>query len=304
MNLTNRINLLFALLFTFLIAACSDEDIQDDLFSEPENVEQEAPNPEDSGEEETGDEGNEESAEEEETEEEPAEEEEAPAEEEPPAEEENEEEGNGNTNCSPSNYVFKEEDGLLVAEFEKADFPGAWEQKTNENGFSGDGYMVWTGNQYFDDPGNGVVRFKIKINNPGTYRFLWNSAVTMGNDGTEHNDTWLRFPDANDYFGEKGDNRLYPKGTGKSPNPNGSSKDGWFKIYRSGNDLSFKWQAVTSDHQGYNVFVKFNSPGIYTMEVSARSKGHAIDKFMLFKNMTKSEAVSRSNTASEISCGN
>ena len=31
-----------------------------------------------------------------------------------------------------------------------------------------------------------------------------------------------------------------PSGTGKTPNPKGASKNGWFKIFRSGNNLDFK----------------------------------------------------------------
>ena len=77
----------------------------------------------------------------------------------------------------------------------------------------------------------------------------------------------------------------------------------WFKVWRSGNNLSFKWQAVTSDNDAHNIYVKFNSPGIYTMEVSARSSGHAIDKFVLFKNMSVDQATG-ANGLSEISCGN
>ena len=66
--------------------------------------------------------------------------------------------------------------------------------------------------------------------------FLWKSSFRQGDNGTEHNDSWLRFPNASDFFGEKASNGsiVYPNGSGKEPNPEGSSSDGWFKIYRSG----------------------------------------------------------------------
>lgn len=210
-------------------------------------------------------------------------------------------ENEAGVNCDPSDFIFEETGGLIHAEFENSGISDDWELSSTTDGFSGEGYVVWTGNQYLGNPGNGIISFKIKINSPGTYQFLWYSAVTEGNEGTEHNDSWLRFPDADDFFGQKGNSIVYPKGTGKTPNPNGASVDGWFKIYRSGNDMSFKWQALTSDHDGHDIYVNFENPGTYTMEVSARSSGHAIDQFVLFKDITRDQAT-MSNDFSIINC--
>lgn len=211
--------------------------------------------------------------------------------------------GSGDGNCTVADYIFNEADGLVLVEFEDAVFSGDWEKRTSESGYSGEGYMVWTGPQYLNSPGTGRTTYKIKINNPGTYQFIWRSAVTTGNSGTDHNDTWLRFADADDFFGQKGSSVVYPKGTGKTPNPGGSTADGWFKIYRGGNDLSFKWQSSTYDNNSHDIFVTFDSPGIYTMEVSVRSSGHAIDQFVLFKTpYTKGDAIAEGNTFSSITC--
>ena len=212
----------------------------------------------------------------------------------------------GNDACSDAaNFVFNEEDGLVVVEFEDADFPEDWALKSDVDGFSGEGYMVWEGSQSLGNPGRGTTNFQIKIENPGTYQFIWKSAVTIGDDGTEHNDTWLRFSDADDFYGQKGDGKVYPVGTDKTPNPEGASKDGWFKIYRSGSDVSFKWQSSTSDHNAHDIFVDFDSAGTYTMEISARSSGHGIDKFALFnEDVTKADATSDNAIFSEITCAN
>ncbi|MEM8999086.1 MAG: hypothetical protein AAGB24_02395 [Bacteroidota bacterium] len=205
----------------------------------------------------------------------------------------------------PNTFVFNEQDGLVNVEFETAAFSGDWIPASSESGFSGAGYMVWTGEQSLGQPGNGLTTYLINITTSGTYRFLWRSAVTIGDNGTEHNDTWLRFNDADDFFGQKGDNSfVYPNGSGKTPNPEGASKDGWFKIYRSGNDLGFKWQARTSDNDAHDIYVTFDAPGTYTMEISARSSGHAIDRFVLFHSdmMTAGEATDDANALSAISC--
>ncbi len=206
----------------------------------------------------------------------------------------------------PSKFIFQEKDGLIHIEFENAKFSGDWELQTSDTDHTGEGYMVWTGNQFLNAPGNGLTTFKIKITTPGTYRFVWRSSVITGTNGTDHNDTWLRFNDADDFYGEKsGGSIVYPKDTGKAPNPNGASSDGWFKIYRSGNDLGFKWQSSTSDNDGHGVYVKFDSSGIYTMEISARSSGHAIDRFVLFNDAyTQNQATAPDNVLNEISCSN
>lgn len=202
----------------------------------------------------------------------------------------------------PLDYVFNEKDGLVLVEFEKAEFSGDWALKSDGTSHSGDGYMVWQGSQHLGDPGNGIVTFKIKIENSGTYQFIWHSAVKTGTSGTDHNDTWLRFDDANDFYGQKGTSTVYPKGSGKTPNPEGATADGWFKIYRSENDLDFKWQSSTFDNDGHDIFVVFDNPGTYLMEVSARSSGHGIDKFVLFNDsMTKADAIV-STENSLISC--
>lgn len=202
----------------------------------------------------------------------------------------------------PTNVVFNEKDGLVSVEFEEAEFSDDWIMKSDGNSFSGKGYMVWEGTQYLHEPGNGRATFKIKITNSGTYRFVWKSAVKKGDNGTDHNDTWLRFADASNFYAKNGSSIVYPKDSGKTPNPAGATKDGWFKIFRTGNDLDFKWNALTYDNNGHEIFVAFDAPGIYLMEVSARSSGHGVDKFVLFnESLSFEEAISSLETSS-ITC--
>lgn len=179
-------------------------------------------------------------------------------------------------------FVFEEQNGLISIEFENNDFPEGWILKNDVTDVSGEGYMQWEGNPSMGNPGNGIVTFPVKITNTGTYRFIWKSSYRKGNNGTEHNDSWLRFPDADNFFGMKNDGSVvYPNGSGKEPNPNGASKEGWFKVYRSGNDNEFKWQSKTSDNDAHDIYVSFESPGVYLMEISARSDFHAIDRILI-----------------------
>ncbi|WP_282179414.1 hypothetical protein [Maribacter stanieri] len=57
------------------------------------------------------------------------------------------------------------------------------------------------------------------------------------------------------------------------------------------------WRSNTSDNDPHNIFVKFDDAGIYTMEVSGRSKFHALDRFVLFledKTLTEAQNAERS----------
>ena len=200
--------------------------------------------------------------------------------------------------------LINEADSIILADMEWAGVPEGWKLMKDNPDASGEGYLRWEGDNQYQNPGNGLITFSINITNPGTYRFTWSSAVTEGSEPTESNDSWLRFPDASDFYGKKGNgNVVYPKGSDKTPTPNGASKEGWFKIYRSGNPLTFKWDANTSDNDAHKIYVTFESPGIYTMEVSGRSIGHAIDKFVLYQEAaySKSEATEFPNF-SEVGC--
>ena len=185
---------------------------------------------------------------------------------------------------NPCSDEIEEKDGLVVIEAEDFDITGTdWQRRTEKTQYTGISYLEWLGNDFFGDPGNGVIEAKIKITKTGKYRFQWRNRVGFGSNGTEHNDSWLKFPDvpAEDFYGEKGDgSRTYPRGSGLMPNPAGASGDGWFKIYA--NSLDWNFNASTGDNaDGRPVYVEFDSPGIYTLQISGRSKNHLIDRIVL-----------------------
>jgi len=209
--------------------------------------------------------------------------------------------------------VFVENSGLVKVDFVAADYSEtSWSLTTDIPDYSGDGLLVWDGPSSMGYPGNGLLRFKVQINTPGTYRFLWRSKITIGNNNTEHNDSWLRIPDAAHFYGMKNNGHIvYPKGTELPPiaasseqsntEPNGAGADGWFKIYM--NNLDWRWQASTSDHDAHNIFVVFTHPGIYTIEVSGRSEGHGIDCFVLFTDdYSQNEATADEIVFNQIEC--
>ena len=202
----------------------------------------------------------------------------------------------------PSGNLYNEKDGLVRVDIvNTSKTANGWRAETRFPGYEGDNYLVWTGADSFNEPGKGIITFSVKITNPGTYQFVWSSRITAGDSNTEHNDSWLRIK-GDDFYGEKANVgiRVYPKGSGKTPNPEGSSKDGWLKIYMNRLREWF-WRSSTNDNDPFNIFVKFDKEGVYDVEISGRSKSHAIDQFVLFKT-DKSLTAAQNTPLSEITC--
>ncbi|MBT8184207.1 MAG: hypothetical protein KJN76_05160, partial [Eudoraea sp.] len=197
---------------------------------------------------------------------------------------------------------FQEVNGIAVIEAESVDGPG-WAQRSSQSGFTGNGYNSYEGTNYFGSPGNNVVTYTVRINTPGTYRFQWRNKIGVlasSNASTEHNDSWLKFPDASDFYGQRGNSRIWPKGSGKSPNPEGASGGGWFKVYT--NTINWSWSTQTSDFDPHQVFAVFNSPGVYRIQVSGRSNGHLIDRMVLHRT-TISASSAQSLSRTQTNCG-
>ena len=185
---------------------------------------------------------------------------------------------------------FQESEGVIIVEIESALDYGSWVLDTLRSGYTGKGYLQYKGSNLFNDPGNSLLSFEIAIKKTGKYRFQWHSLIAVGESNTEHNDSWLRFKDASDFYGQKNDEIVYPKGVGKTPNPEGSSSKGWLKIYQNNRD-GWTWTTRTSDRDPHDIFVEFDSAGIYTLEVSGRSNGHAIDRLALYHRDVNSSAA-------------
>ena len=216
-------------------------------------------------------------------------------------EEDNSVETPNSTECTLGK-IYNEANGIVRVDIEdNTPIASGWISSTLLSGYTGKNYIIWGGNDSFNEPGLGLMKFSIKINTPGTYQFVWNSRIGNGTSNTEHNDSWLRIK-ADDFYGEKDGTgqRVYPKGSGKTPNPEGTSKDNWLKVYMNKVGEWF-WRSSTNDKDPFNVYAKFNSAGVYDIEISGRSKSHAIDQFVLYKtDKTLTQAIVAK--FSEITC--
>ena len=177
---------------------------------------------------------------------------------------------------------YQDIDGLIIIEAENLNLKDNWVIENTKTGFTGNGYIVWNGEDYFNSPGNSIISITLTIKTPGTYRVQWRNGITIGSGTTDFNDSWLRFPDASDYYATKtDDSTVYPSGSGKTPNPEGAGGADFFKIYT--NTLEWNFNTSTSDNDPHDIYVTFDTAGTYTLEISPRSKGHAIDRIMLYQ---------------------
>lgn len=214
----------------------------------------------------------------------------------------------GDDDALPQSDCFQtDQDGIVSFEAEQLPATESWELATTEGGFSGTGYLQWTGDSQNNTPGLGRMAVTLSIATPGLYRLQWRTGVGLGDNGTEHNDTWLRFPDARAYYGRRvrqgEETRRYAKplcedaaamsaiesseGVSDASCPRGSTQDGWLKVYRSGDvreadgALRWTWTASTSDNDAHQVHVRFDDAGEYRMEISARGDFHLLDRVVL-----------------------
>ena len=177
---------------------------------------------------------------------------------------------------------------IIEQDVSTATLTGDWKKKTDITDYTGEGYIVWEGPAQFwkgeaSIGKTGLLSFKINIEKPGTYKVQLRTYIAKKDPktpNTEHNDTWVRLPDADDFFAQKDDSIVYPKGSGKTPNPAGENGNGFFKSYMNLND-KWTYTSGTFDHNFHEIFATFSEAGEYTLEIAPRSNFHAVDGFKL-----------------------
>ncbi|MFP4366350.1 MAG: hypothetical protein ACLFQA_04570 [Bacteroidales bacterium] len=198
--------------------------------------------------------------------------------------------------------IIYEENSRVIVEIESVPHTG-WTKGSTTIGSNTITYLYAT-SEFLNTPGRNLLSYKIKINNPGTYRFVWHSKVGKGTSPTDHNDSWLRIPDAAAFYAKKDEASIIrPKGVCTNDCPNGTGSDGWFKVYSNSTlDWTFN-RSWTSDHDPHAIYARFEEAGIYTVEISIRSDYHYLDRFVMFDEtkhtLSQSTNLSLSPSSSE-----
>ena len=192
------------------------------------------------------------------------------------------------------------ENGVLMFEAESLPLVDEWTEATDVAGFFGDSYIYWAGPSYNNEPGNGQMDVELGIPAAGRYRLQLHARVGMGSDSTEHNDVWVKFANVADYYGKIGDDpesRRYPRPicedtdfidmidampqVGEVRCVEGSSSEGWMKVYSSGAASEWRWSTWTSDSDGHHIYFEVDAPGAYTLQLAARADWYLIDRVVI-----------------------
>jgi len=206
--------------------------------------------------------------------------------------------------------------GLLVIEAESLPINEDWIIADDRPGFFGTGFIEWTGQSQNGRPGSGEMEVKLRFTRAGQYRMQWHNRIGMGNNPTEHNDTWVKLEGVADSYGYRVrdgmESRRYPKPkceddafmasveakpevTGAEC-AEGSTRDDWFKVY-STNARDWRWSTRTSDNDAHEIGIDIAAPGVYTMLLSARGDHHLIDRIVIHERAIDDDAVHAPNNA-------
>ncbi|WP_020533547.1 Ig-like domain-containing protein [Flexithrix dorotheae] len=201
--------------------------------------------------------------------------------------------------------TYAENDGLLIIEGEEATLTGDWKFKSDLSGYTGQGYIEWDGPNYFDKPVSDILTFNITINKTGTYKFQWHSRIAKGNLPSENNDTWFKVENAK-MFAEEDGAIVYPKDGYNAPSgaaTSYNSVDGWFSVYHGiVNAWSWRSYVISPLYATFQIFVEFDKPGEYELQIAPRSNGHAIDRLILFHPESVLGDVARDLSNNETYC--
>lgn len=149
---------------------------------------------------------------------------------------------------------FAETDDAVVIEIEAVSPVDHWELRSDTPGYTGSGYYVWTGPQQLGTPGVAILSYPISVTQSATYRLnIRNSHPDFPSD---FNDVWVHLDDG-----------PWLKGFSNVINQ-------W--------TYDFHW-----DFGGGNItWADFDNvtPGLHTLELSARSVGFKLDRLVFSAN--------------------
>jgi hypothetical protein len=150
--------------------------------------------------------------------------------------------------------VWEEVDGRLVLEVEAAGARGDWKVESGLAGFTGTGYLTWTGPDLFGAPGKDPIAWTVHVSTPGRYRLLLRNRHDF-EDATLQNDCFTKLDDGP-----------------------------WLKTFSSTRG-SWTWATRHELEGGDKPPAAYDlGPGVHRFQVSGRSKGFSLDRIHLVRD--------------------
>lgn len=167
----------------------------------------------------------------------------------------------------PMDGVYLEDNGLVVMDVESQLAESPWSLETSIPGFLGSGYFIG-GADFFNQPGNGTVTYQFRVNTSGRYQLAWRSRISVDGESTEYNDSWARITN-------NAGNPVSPVS-----NSNTITQD-WYKVYLN-TESAWTWDASNTDNNPRSLSWNLTANTEYSVQISVRSDGHALDRIVLW----------------------
>lgn len=151
--------------------------------------------------------------------------------------------------------IYLAQDGLVVVEVESTPTTGAWTEVSDGSGHTFQSYYRWDGPDHFNSPGNGVLGYRLLLDQPGDWRLSVHNRHDHP-DSTLENDVWVRVDG----------------GT-------------WFKLYSNGSSTVgvWNWMSKFDIHGSSHPNAGWTlDSGEHLLEFSGRSNAFMIDRFHLY----------------------
>ena len=169
----------------------------------------------------------------------------------------------------PGKAQYNETDGLVVIEVENttSDYD-LWELKKAIPGYTGEGYLEFTGNKYNKGDAKSPLKYTFTINEAGIYYFnMYCARETIDGHRDWTNDCYIRV---------EGD---YESGGGTPLSILQNNSKCW-----GGHDMKFVWEIhkkrLDVNHTKYHTIYAFKAGETYTLVVSGRSKAFKLDRIV------------------------
>ncbi|MEZ4701686.1 MAG: choice-of-anchor D domain-containing protein [Rhodothermales bacterium] len=159
-----------------------------------------------------------------------------------------------------SDAPFLEKEGLIVMETESVPTPELWKFQTVEPGYTGAGYLRYTGPDQLFNPGVDIIDYNIVVENEGWYGMVMQMSHLGAPSLDQQNDVWSRM-----------DTEVWTK----TLHPGGQLNNGF--------TMHTQWALKENGVEVFRNPEYFLTAGVHTFQVAARSFNVRIDRIHFWK---------------------